>query len=50
MIDVEKHNINAGNSTYCADVMISDYAIDRLISAALDAVNLTDFLAILKMN
>ena len=35
-IDVEKHNRNAGNSTDCVDITISENAADGLIA---DAIN-----------
>ena len=37
MIDVEKHNINTGNLTDCADIMISDNVTGGLIATAIDA-------------
>ena len=41
-IGVEKHNINAGNSTDFAYITISYHAEDGLVSTAINAVNLTD--------
>ena len=43
MIDVEKHNINAVNSTACAYIRISDHAEDGLIATYIDAGDSTDF-------
>ena len=42
MIDVEKHNINSGNSTDCADITIPDDAADGLIATAIDSGYSTD--------
>ena len=42
MIDVEKHNINAINSTYCAYITVSDDVADELIATAIDAENSLD--------
>ena len=42
-IGVEKHNINAGNSTDCAYITISDHAEDGFISTDIYAVDLTGF-------
>ena len=42
VIGVEKHNINAGNSTDCAYITILDHAEDGLISTAIYAVDSTD--------
>ena len=36
MIDGEKHSLNSGNSTDCADIMISDDATDELIATAIN--------------
>ena len=36
VIDIEKHNINAVNLTYCDDIMISDNAADGLIDTDVD--------------
>ena len=35
-------DINAGNSTDCADISISNDAADEFINTAIDAVNSTD--------
>ena len=39
MIDGDKQNLNAGNSTDCADITISDYASDGLVATDIDAVD-----------
>ena len=41
-VGVEKHNINAGNSTDFAYITISDHAEDGLISTAINAVDSTN--------
>ena len=41
MIDAEKHNINAGNSTYCVDITISDNVADGFFSTAIHAGDFT---------
>ena len=43
MIGDEKHNINTGNLTDCADIMISKNAEYELINTAVDAVDSMDF-------
>ena len=42
VVDVDKHNINAGNSTDCVDITISDDAADGLIATSIDAGDSTD--------
>ena len=42
VIDGEKHSLNAGNLTDCADIIISDDVTDISISTAIDVDNLTD--------
>ena len=39
VIDGDKHNINAGNSTDCADITISDDVADGLIATGIDIIN-----------
>ena len=39
----QKHNLNAGNSTDCAEINISDNAADELIATAINAGDSTDF-------
>ena len=43
MIDGEKHSLNAGNLTDCADIMISDDAADELIATTTNAGDSADF-------
>ena len=43
LIDGEEHNLNAGNSTYCADKLILDDAVDEFIATDINADNSTDF-------
>ena len=43
VIDVEEHNLNAGNLTYCADKLISDDAVDELIATVIIADKSVDF-------
>ena len=43
MIDGEKHSLNAGNLTDCADIIISDDAADELIATATNARDSADF-------
>ena len=43
VIDGEKRNLNAGNSTYCADKLISDHVVDELITTDINSGYLTDF-------
>ena len=43
VIDREEQNLNAGNSTYCADKLISYNAADKFIDTAINAGDSTDF-------
>ena len=42
MIDGEKHSLNSGNSADCADIMISDDAVDEFIATAINYGDLSD--------
>ena len=42
VIDGEEQNLNAGNSTYCDDKLISDDVADELIATAINARDSTD--------
>ena len=43
MIDGEKHSLNAGNLTDCADIMSPDNTADELIATATNAGDSADF-------
>ena len=43
MIDGEKHSLNAGNLTDCADIMISDDLADELIATTTNDGDSADF-------
>ena len=43
MIASKEHNLNAGNSTDCADKLISYNAADELIATAINDDDSTDF-------
>ena len=43
VIGGEENNLNASNSTYCANKSISENAADELIATAINAVDPTDF-------